>query len=195
MTKHEPPEMRRRQFLDATGRVFLREGLAGVTMIAVAKEAGLSRRLLYDFFPDLRTLLRDYFLDALSRRLTLVVGDGGLERSQSETPVDGLRTVMRAVLAFDEEQRMILELLRGRSQSAELALVADVVRRNMIERWRSYPQLAELPEDRVVVVATMMLSVVLDLSSAVGSGAIHSTEAEEIAVTLGTAAVASLARR
>lgn len=195
MTKHEPPEMRRRQFLDATGRVFLREGLAGVTMIAVAKEAGLSRRLLYDFFPDLRTLLRDYFLDALSRRLTLVVGDGGVERSQSETPVDGLRTVMRAVLAFDEEQRMILELLRGRSQSAELALVADVVRRNMIERWRSYPQLAELPEDRVVVVATMMLSVVLDLSSAVGSGAIHSTEAEEIAVTLGTAAVASLARR
>jgi AcrR family transcriptional regulator len=57
------PAQRRRQLFDAVGRLIKREGLARVTMVAVAAEAGVSRRLAYACVTDLSTLLRDLAID------------------------------------------------------------------------------------------------------------------------------------
>ncbi|MSW21139.1 MAG: TetR family transcriptional regulator, partial [Actinobacteria bacterium] len=59
-----PPE-RRRQLLDATTAVVRRDGLTALTMVAVAAEAGVSRRLVYNHFPDLATLARTFVADRL----------------------------------------------------------------------------------------------------------------------------------
>ena len=52
-------ELRRNQLLEAADRLFARSGYAGITMQAVAAEAGVSRRLVYDHFSDVSTLLTE----------------------------------------------------------------------------------------------------------------------------------------
>jgi AcrR family transcriptional regulator len=51
-------EDRRRQIIDATLRVIARDGYTGLTMDAIAREAGVTRTPLYSIFGDLETLLR-----------------------------------------------------------------------------------------------------------------------------------------
>ena len=66
------PADRRRQLLDATARVFERGGLAGITMVAVAAEADVSRRLVYDHFEDLSALYEAFFEERLAGFLAAV---------------------------------------------------------------------------------------------------------------------------
>src|SRR5262245_66655621 len=65
-------DIRRRQLLDAAARLFVREGYAGLTMVAVAAEAGVSRRLVYNHFPDLASLYEAYFDDRADRYLSSI---------------------------------------------------------------------------------------------------------------------------
>ncbi|MFI8974373.1 TetR/AcrR family transcriptional regulator [Nocardia asteroides] len=58
-----PPEERREQLLDAARAVAGRDGLAELTMQAVAKEAGVAKPVLYAIYPTAPQLL-----DALLRR-------------------------------------------------------------------------------------------------------------------------------
>ncbi|GAA0294944.1 hypothetical protein GCM10008966_14920 [Rhodovulum strictum] len=59
-----PPAERARVILDAAERVLLSRGLQGTTMEAVAAEAGMSKRTLYDLFDG-----RAALIEALVRRL------------------------------------------------------------------------------------------------------------------------------
>ena len=63
---------RRRQLLDAAARLFVRDGYAGLTMVAVAAEAGVSRRLVYDHFADLASLYAAFFDDRAARYLAAI---------------------------------------------------------------------------------------------------------------------------
>ena len=63
---------RRRQLLDAAARLFVRHGFAGMTMVSLAAEAGVSRRHVYDHFPDLAALYEAFFDDRSARYLASV---------------------------------------------------------------------------------------------------------------------------
>jgi hypothetical protein len=52
--------------------VFDRVGLTGITMVAVAAEAGVSRRLVYDHFEDLSALYEGFFEERLGAYLAAV---------------------------------------------------------------------------------------------------------------------------
>ncbi len=73
-----PTSDRRRQLLDAAAVVFAREGYAGMTMASLADEAHVSRRLVYNHFPNLATLYEEFFVDRASRYLEdiMQVNDG-----------------------------------------------------------------------------------------------------------------------
>jgi len=51
------PEERRAQLISAATRVFSENGYSGTTMERIAHEAGMSKRTVYQFFEDKRTLL------------------------------------------------------------------------------------------------------------------------------------------
>ena len=65
MTKRSylPAGVRRSLIVQAASGLISRDGLHGLTMVAVAKEAGVSRQLVYDHFPDLPTLFRAVFAE------------------------------------------------------------------------------------------------------------------------------------
>jgi AcrR family transcriptional regulator len=62
-------DARRRHLLDAALALFVRDGYAGLTMSALADEAGVSRRLVYDPFPDLTALYDAFYTDRTERHL------------------------------------------------------------------------------------------------------------------------------
>jgi AcrR family transcriptional regulator len=94
-----PTNDRRRQLLDAAAAVFAREGYAGMTMASLADEAHVSRRLVYNHFPNLATLYEEFFIDRASRYL-----DGITQLNEGTTEV---------VVAFEQTFRFLLEMPPG----------------------------------------------------------------------------------
>jgi len=62
-----PPDARRRQLLDAALNIIARDGYAGVSIDAIAREADVTRPVVYGVFDDLQSLLYA-LLDRTERR-------------------------------------------------------------------------------------------------------------------------------
>src|SRR5947209_7927279 len=56
-TPRLPPQERREQLLDAALRIIGRDGYAGVSIDAIAREAGVTRPVVYGVFDGLQALL------------------------------------------------------------------------------------------------------------------------------------------
>ncbi len=71
----------RERIIDATLTLVAEHGLAGVTMVAVAKAAGVARATLYNHYPDVPSILADaaiahnqHAIDGLRQALGVVAG-------------------------------------------------------------------------------------------------------------------------
>jgi len=86
----------RARILDAAQALFARSGYEGVSMRAVADEAGCSPAALYTLFPNKRALLRNIWEDAFA-----ALGEA-LEKSVrgSHEPVERLKRLGRAFVRF-----------------------------------------------------------------------------------------------
>jgi AcrR family transcriptional regulator len=61
------PEIRREQILDHAGRIVATDGLTGVSMERIAREAGISKALIYAYFSNQTVLLKDLLRRDLER--------------------------------------------------------------------------------------------------------------------------------
>lgn len=73
-TPRLPPEQRRTQLLDAALRVVGRDGLAQLTMQAVAKEAGVAKPVLYALYPTAPELIGALLHREHARGMAQVLG-------------------------------------------------------------------------------------------------------------------------
>lgn len=94
-----PTSDRRRQLLDAAATVFAREGYAGMTMASLADEAHVSRRLVYNHFPNLATLYEEFFVDRATRYVDAITE---LNAAPGDLPT-----------AFERTFRFLLEMPPG----------------------------------------------------------------------------------
>ena len=84
-------ENTKRAILDSFGEVLYTRGLPGLTMTDVAKNAGIGRTAVYNYFADMGELLVAYALDETERFLNeLRVGLDGIEN-----PIDQLAVYVR----------------------------------------------------------------------------------------------------
>ncbi|MEM7017035.1 MAG: helix-turn-helix domain-containing protein [Pseudomonadota bacterium] len=60
--KRLTPEERTHEILDAAMRIVIRDGVGKMTMEIVAKEAGVSKGLIYAYFPNLTALLQQVYV-------------------------------------------------------------------------------------------------------------------------------------
>jgi AcrR family transcriptional regulator len=77
MSRRQPPEARRQQILDAATALLLENGLAGTSVEAVARRAGIAKGTIYLYFrswQDLLSGLRDRYGDGLGSRAEAVFG-------------------------------------------------------------------------------------------------------------------------
>jgi AcrR family transcriptional regulator len=123
---------RRRQLLDAAARCFARDGYGGLTMVALAEEAGVSRRLVYNHFPDLGALYEAYFDDRTRRYLDGIddaVAAGGLDRHTAFTGA------FRHLLAMPAEDQRAIRVLLTDPGLPDLAPLQARLRAHVEARW------------------------------------------------------------
>ncbi len=157
-----PPEQRREQLIDAALAVILKHGYRGVSIEAIAREAGVTRPVVYDHFPNLGRLL--HALVEREERMSLgqlaeVVPD---DLGDSDPVVffsTGVRLFLEAVASRPATWRLILLPLDGTPE-----IVRDHVDHNRrqimkrIERLvRQASEQGQLPADLDTELAARMV--------------------------------------
>ena len=92
-------DQRRDEILSATARVIARNGIAGATIRAIAKEAGCSRGILAHYFDDKADILGSALVQCHRR-----VGARMAQASSGLAGLDALRAVMMEALPLDERR-------------------------------------------------------------------------------------------
>lgn len=113
------PEVRRAQILDETAKLVIDQGLSAVSMEAVGRLCGISKALVYNYFPR-----RDQLLAAL------------LQREQDELRDRGMRSGLHA--------KSFADLIR---QTTRIYLVQTRERGALVQALLSDPSVARLMED------------------------------------------------
>lgn len=182
---------RRNQLLEAAAAVYRRQGFPGLTMVAVAEEAKVSRRLLYNHFPDLESLITGLIFHKLGSYLATSEG----EFNEPNRP---LRSVGRSI--FDrigdmgvDNRHLVMDILNER-RSPELLNIRQLAISTILARWsKLLPDNATVHLDRARI--TVLAHLALILNDLVDRGELTLDEADSIlpslfglAETLGTTA-------
>ncbi|HEY1706903.1 MAG TPA: TetR/AcrR family transcriptional regulator [Rhizomicrobium sp.] len=151
-----PPEERSAQILDAAVKLIVGSGHAGCTLEQVAAAAGISKPLIYKYFPrreDLLTALMNREFEFLSRR--------GLNSIPQDAPVDQVvhATVANA-LHYYFERGPIVRLLSADPAVAELARRGNrASSRNTSQYFiGKFVETYGVPGDVALIAVTMVIS-------------------------------------
>lgn len=146
-----PPQERREQLMDAALKVILEQGYGGVSIEAVAREAGVTRPVVYDHFPNLGRLLQA--LVEREERISLqqleqVVPAAPADADPVEVLSGGVRRFLDAVASRPATWRLILLPLEGTPEivrrPVETNRARTLKRIERLVRWaRERPQLPE----------------------------------------------------
>src|SRR5689334_11230879 len=120
---------RRRQLLETGARVFTERAYEDVSMADVAREAGISKGLLYHYFPS----KRDFFsatLEAAASELRALT-----DTDPSLPPLDQLRASLDSYLAWIEANApSYRKLIESAASTDEARSMVDRVRHDTVER-------------------------------------------------------------
>jgi AcrR family transcriptional regulator len=111
-----PAPQRREQLLDVTLRIIVERGWSGLSIEAVARDAGITRPVVYGLFDDLPGLLNALFeretQRVLSQLADVVPVDPGA-RDPDELLVESLHKFLEAVQAAPDTWRLVLLPVEG----------------------------------------------------------------------------------
>jgi AcrR family transcriptional regulator len=103
------PEMRRSLILDHTAHILSAEGVSALSMDRIGREAGISKSLVYNYFPNLTELLQHLLQRELRRLRRLQVS-----AAESADTFEGLvRAVTHEYLKYIDERGLIIERLQA----------------------------------------------------------------------------------
>lgn len=181
-------DTRRQSLVDAAVRVFNEGGFEGLTNAAVAAEAGVSRALVYSFFPDNPSLIQAFLDDRLTNFKSVVESLG----TDTTNPLDRTAAALHGMI----QQLSVMEL---RSLKAVLAAGTDEQRQPIYDsfvafstsRWENT---IDMSQDRTALKATIWLFIEILISMAliVKSGDMTSEQAESVARAMTAAALAQM---
>jgi AcrR family transcriptional regulator len=120
---------RRRQLLETGARVFTERPYDEISMAAVAREAGISKGLLYHYFPSKRDFFRATLEAAASEMRALTETDSSLP------PLEQLRSTLDVYLAWIEANApSYRKLIETAASTDEARSMVDRVRSETVER-------------------------------------------------------------
>lgn len=180
-------DRRRAQLLEAAGRVFLRSPSGGLTLAAVAQEAGVSRRLMYHYFADLSSLYHELF----DERIFIHVQNVASGVATTAAPADRIATAVRMFVQLPPTYRKWTLMAVTDALPAEMTphreLLFDVVQR----RWYDLPHFADLDPAVRRAATTMIVTNVCLLAASVETGHLTADQVVDIAVPVSLAIIES----
>lgn len=181
---------RRRNLLDAAMTLFAHDGLAGLTMVALAAEAGVSRRLVYEHFADLADLYSAFFADRAA------IYQASIDRAFSEgggNLLDAVTGVFRRMIEIPAEDQRAVRVLVAAAGPRELDAVSEQFRARTIERWLPFVDAEALGPDIARSLVWALMSAILALGDLVCRGEITPEQASVLIRALVTNAGSSAA--
>jgi AcrR family transcriptional regulator len=186
------PEVRREQILDEAAHLILAEGLHAVSMERLAREIGISKGLVYNYFPT-----RDALLTALLSREQSELRDRGMASAlQAESFADLIRLTTRLYLEQTLDRGALIAALLS-DPSVALLMEAD----NRADRDRTVRYFVRAARREyglplpVAITGIEMVSAVTDRAGRlVGDGQLDVESATEMCVALITGGLAALRR-
>ncbi|WP_411287892.1 TetR/AcrR family transcriptional regulator [Phenylobacterium sp.] len=186
------PEARREQILDEAARLILDEGLYAVSMERLARDVGISKGLVYNYFPA-----RDALLTALLSREQAELRDRGMASAlQAESYVDLIRQTTRLYLEQTRDRGALIAALLSDPSVAKLMEKESRGDRDRTTRYfvRATRNAYDLPLP-LAIAAVELLSAVTDRAGKlVAEGHIDVDSASELCVELITGGLAGLNR-
>lgn len=175
------PEARRRQLLDAASRLFDHGGFTAITVSAVASEAGVSRRLVYDHFADLGALHGAFFEDRVARYAVAI------DAASAPASLGGHRSLagaVRQLLEIPAEDLRAIHLLLIDRATPELAVARASLGDHLQARW--LPTFAGLgfPLEVAGAALWVMAASLVSLAELVQRGELDAASAETLAIAL-----------
>jgi AcrR family transcriptional regulator len=154
-------EFRMQSIRDAASRVVSQHGVAGATIDAIAAEAGIAKGTIYLYFKSREELLEHAADHAVQELLAQI--EGVLRSSE---PFDTqLRTFIRTVVSYFDEHQNFFRLYQAASREDKCRSRRYVNYSGSIREWikraMEADQIRRLDVDRVALVLTESLSVVI----------------------------------
>lgn len=127
--KRLSPETRRALILDHTADIVAREGVAQLSIERIGKEAGISKSLVYAYFPNLTELLRELYQREMRRLRKLQAG-----AADNADTFEGLvRSVTHAYLGYIAERGLIIERLQAEPSVSGMHDPTDFARERAVD--------------------------------------------------------------
>lgn len=184
------PEVRRGQILDETARLILDEGLYAVSMERVARDVGISKGLVYNYFPT-----RDALLAALLSREQGELRDRGLASSlRAENFEDLIRQTTRLYLEQTRDRGALIAALLSDPSVAQLMAAENRADRDQTARYfvRATRQAYGLPLATAIAAVEMASALTDRAGRLVAEGQLDVETATEMCVSLITGGLAAL---
>ncbi|MEO1656462.1 MAG: TetR/AcrR family transcriptional regulator [Pseudomonadota bacterium] len=109
------PEIRAEMIMDVTAKIVAEEGVGVITMDLIGRKAGISKSLVYNYFPNVSELL----VAVLTRELKRL-REAQAEAMQKADTFEGLvRGVTRAYVQHIQERGLIIERLQSEPTISE----------------------------------------------------------------------------
>jgi AcrR family transcriptional regulator len=150
-------------------------------MVAVAKEAGVSRQLVYDHFPDLPTLFEAVFAEQARVYVRGLDDVFAIGASDAATMA---RKLFEHVLALGHDTRSVVRALIGGAVPVELVDVREKLRATVGERWSLWFRTLGFDDQSSNALVWVMTAAYLSLAELVDDGEIGSDGASSIMAML-----------
>ena len=175
------PEVRKTMILDHAAELVASEGVSAVSMERLGRKAGISKSLVYAYFPSMKDLLQKLLIREY-RHLRILQDEAA---KGAETMEQMVRGITRAYLTYIEQRGLILERLGAEpslsdhgdptqyNRKAAVEYLAKVISRNM---------------DLDMQIAVPMVDISFGIPTAAGQYLIHNDigrqTVEDITVTM-----------
>ena len=150
------PEARASQILDVAARLLVDEGFTEVSMERLGREAGISKALVYNYFPNRNDLLR-----ALLEREMTVLHESQLEAVQAATDFkDLVRRTTRLYIDRMQSRGALIRNLWAEPAVARSLAAVDLRRREQAQRYfaRQVAEVYGLPRDVALSAVDMQMA-------------------------------------
>lgn len=189
-TRRLDPTVRKHMILDKAADLVASEGISAITMERVGREAGVSKPLVYAYFPNVTTLLQELLLRDQRRLWELQT----IAVSEAKNFDELIRFTTRTYLKHAEKNGMHIQRLM--SDASIASVFQDSEREN---RQRVVSTLARemvhsfnVPRDVAVLVTEVSMGMTGAAGELVASGAVGRKKIEEIIICLFKGSINSL---
>ncbi len=184
------PEARREQILDEAARLILSEGLHAVSMERLGRDVGISKGLVYNYFPT-----RDALLAELLRRDQTELRNRGMAQAlEADSFSEMIRQTTRLYLEQTRDRGALIAALLSDPSVAKLMEEDNRIDRERTIRYcvRAARRAYDLPLPLAISVVDMLMAITGRAGRQVAEGLIDVDPATEICVELITGALANL---